>query len=246
MLEVLAMNSAIRARSASRRKNQLLGGLLNGEVGGKVTKRALSLGCRDSKLLLGCLHDAGSLFFNRRLDADLVVLALLLYFGVKLLDLVIEASQFGFNRAEPCIGLLGGRARFFQGRAQRFRTLVKDLGHDAKDGNADEQKDDGKIGELEDARGSFGGDVEGARGPLYDGAIEPEGVVLLFLRLGGRGTGVICGGRLRCCALCRVRIRRRLLERLRHESAKATSAASQSSDARPKNPAGRSLKIYGD
>ena len=187
------------------RKIQLAGGLLNGQVGGKVAQRALGMGRGHVELLLGGLHNAGAFVGNGGLDASFVFLAFALNLGAKLLDLVVEACELGFDRPEAGVGVGGGFARGLQACPQRLRALVKDFGHDAQDGNADQQNDDGEVEELEDARRGLGFKVEGLRRPLDDGALEPEDVVLLLLGLGRCCVGLFGSG---CGGGC---LRRRLL-----------------------------------
>ena len=92
----------------------MLGGLLDGEIGGEVAQSAPGLGGSHANFLLGGGDDARAFFAERGLDALFVFQALLLDLGAELLDLLVEAGELGFDRAEAGIGVGGGLARGFE------------------------------------------------------------------------------------------------------------------------------------
>ncbi len=113
-MAVSRTNSAINSAIGFRRQSELLRGLFNGEVGGKVTEAAPRLCRGHSDLLLGRRNDACAFFVDGGLDALLVLLALLLHLGANFGDLVVEPRELRFDGGEARVGIGSGLAGVFK------------------------------------------------------------------------------------------------------------------------------------
>ena len=123
------MNSAIRAWSVSGVRTSCLAACSMARSAAKWRKPRRAWAAATLISCSAACDDAGAFFCERGLDARLVLQAFLLHLGAKLLDLVVEPGQLGFDRAQAGIGVRGGLARRLAGCAPRVcERLRKTLG----------------------------------------------------------------------------------------------------------------------
>src|SRR6266567_6847164 len=131
------------------REDNLLRGLLDGEVSGEVAESAARLCSGYGDLLLGRSNNPCALFFNGGLDALLVLLALPLYLRVDLGNLFVEPGELRFNGAEARVGVDSSLPGHFEVVAQGLRTLADYTRQNLGERDDHDQRDDGEVDPLE-------------------------------------------------------------------------------------------------
>ena len=147
------MNSAIRALVGLRREHQLLGGLLDGQVGGKVAQTAAGLGGGRARSPARRPPRCGALSSS---------MAALMRASSSCFPVPPAARMAAISSSSPAsLASTALRRALASSVALRavsrscFRVwerLRKTLGRMRDQGNADGQNDDGEVDELEDAR----------------------------------------------------------------------------------------------
>jgi predicted component of type VI protein secretion system len=136
----------------------LFGGLVDGQIGGKVAQSAPGLRRGHANLLLGGCHNAGAFLFECSLDARLVLGALrstsARNFAISSPSLASLASTALSRELASSVTLRADSISPSRTLAARLR---RNLGRSGKR-NADGQNNDGEVDELVKVRARFQGD----------------------------------------------------------------------------------------